>query len=374
MALTDLSLRTLKPVAGKQVTYTDRSLKGFGVRVGKSGAMTYVLVVGANRKRIKLGDVGVLKLAEARAAARVKLAEKQLGIHQHTTAPTYNDALETFLKVKEQEHGCKPRTLRDYKRLLTRHGFGLDKLDRITPNDVQGKLDKLAKTPSEQAHAYSAYQIFFKFAFRRHYLDRHPMERMEPKKPRPSRKRILSFDELKRVWNACDGAFGDIIKLCILLGQRRSEIAQVEQAWVEGDELSFPASVAKNRVGWRVPLEPMALEIIRSRFTNSPYLFPARKTWRQKSSVYNAWGKDKPKLDEKAQVFGWVIHDLRRSFQTHLTSLGVPENVSDRLMNHITGAKQGTLGVYQHYDYASEKREAMMKWKTHLSSLLATDQ
>jgi hypothetical protein len=110
VSLTDISIRHLKPVPGKQVTYTDRSLKGFGIRVTERGAMTYVLVVGANRKRIKIGDVGILRLADARTAARTRLAEKQLGIRQHTSAPTYNDALATFLEAKAQG-GCKPRTL-----------------------------------------------------------------------------------------------------------------------------------------------------------------------------------------------------------------------------------------------------------------------
>ena len=31
ITLTDISLRNLKPAPGKQVTYFDRSLKGFGV-------------------------------------------------------------------------------------------------------------------------------------------------------------------------------------------------------------------------------------------------------------------------------------------------------------------------------------------------------
>ena len=47
VSLTDMSIRQLKPVAGKQVTYTGRSLKGFGGRVSTHGAMTPV--VGANR-------------------------------------------------------------------------------------------------------------------------------------------------------------------------------------------------------------------------------------------------------------------------------------------------------------------------------------
>jgi hypothetical protein len=88
VTLTDMTVRTLKPVEGKRITYVDRSLKGFGVRVSPSGHASYVLVVGANRTRIKLGDVGVVKLADARSAARQKLAEKQLGINQHTQAPS----------------------------------------------------------------------------------------------------------------------------------------------------------------------------------------------------------------------------------------------------------------------------------------------
>ena len=99
VSLTDIAIRHLKPVPGKQVTYTDRSLKGFGVRVSERGVMTYVLVVGANRKRIKIGNVGVLKLSDARATARSKLAEKQLGINQHTTAPTVTDLAGDLISV-----------------------------------------------------------------------------------------------------------------------------------------------------------------------------------------------------------------------------------------------------------------------------------
>jgi hypothetical protein len=39
-------------------------LKGFGVRVSEHGLMSYVLTYGVNRQRIRLGDVGVVKLAD----------------------------------------------------------------------------------------------------------------------------------------------------------------------------------------------------------------------------------------------------------------------------------------------------------------------
>jgi hypothetical protein len=38
LTLTAISVRSLKPISGKQVTYIDKSLKGFGVRVTETGA------------------------------------------------------------------------------------------------------------------------------------------------------------------------------------------------------------------------------------------------------------------------------------------------------------------------------------------------
>lgn len=77
ITLTDISIRNLKPVPGKRVTYLDKSTRGFGIRITENGQMSYVLTYGPNRTRVKLGDVGVIKLAEARHKARTLLAERQ---------------------------------------------------------------------------------------------------------------------------------------------------------------------------------------------------------------------------------------------------------------------------------------------------------
>jgi len=45
MTLTDLAIKRRKPAPGKQVTYLDKSLKGFGVR-GGTEAMTCILIYG----------------------------------------------------------------------------------------------------------------------------------------------------------------------------------------------------------------------------------------------------------------------------------------------------------------------------------------
>lgn len=368
VTLTDISIRNLKPEGGKQVTYIDRSLKGFGVRVSKTGHSSFVLVMGANRQRVKIGDVGVLKLADARTAAKTMLAEKQLGHYRASRSGTYRAAVERFLEDKEPE--LKPRTYRDYKRLLTRHGFKDEKLSDLTPHDIQNKLAKLP--PSEKFHAYVALNIFFRWAFRRHLIDRNPMERMDAPPKSKARKRKLTDAEIVAVWNACTEDFGDIIKLCLLLGQRRSEIAALQWAWIKDDLITLPAEITKNKREHTFPVGLMAKAIIeaRPRLNTSPYLFPARKLWRGRATYYNAWSKDAPKLREASQTSGWVPHDLRRSLRSKFSELKVLREVSEKYINHISGTQAGVEGVYDRYEYLEEMRDAATRYEAHIAQLL----
>jgi hypothetical protein len=67
----------------------------------------------------------------------------------------------------------------------------------------------------------------------------------------------------------------------------------------------------------------------------------------------------------------WTLHDLRRSFVTHISEHGFAQpHVVEAIVNHISGAKAGVAGIYNRATYAIEKREALQRWATHLSSLL----
>lgn len=370
VTLTDLTLPKLKPLEGRQVTYIDKSLKGFGVRVTENGQMSYVLTYGANRQRVKLGDVGVVKLSEARTKAKNLLAEKQLTGHQPTKSPTYESALATFLKTSEAKN--RPRTYRDYKRLLTRHGFGLEKLSEIAPKDIARKLDKLP--PSEHAHAYAALQIFFRWAVRKNLLDRNPMERTERPPHGKSRDRVLTDAELKAIWHACVGLFGDIIKLCLLTGQRRSEIAQLQWDWIKGGTITIPKEVTKNKREHAFPVGKRATTVIeaQTKRNDTPYLFPARKQGQgRKALFYGSWSKDKAALDTRSGVTDWVIHDLRRTLVSTWAAMGIRQEVTEKYINHVSGSFGGIVGVYQRHTFLPEMQDALKLWEEKLSSVLS---
>ena len=368
VALTDLTIKNLKPVAGKRVTYIDRTLRGFGVRVSETGEMSYVLTYGPNRTRVKLGKVGVLKLVEARTKARTILAERQLGVHRPRSRETYEEALQAFLKAAAAKN--RPRTVRDYTRLLKRHGFGLERLSDISPRDVHRKLDSLSETPAERAHATTALKIFFNFCVRRHFLDQSPMLRVEPAPRLEARSRVLSDDELRAVWTACDGRFGHLVRLCILTGQRRSEIAHLTAEMVSGDHICLPASLTKNRREHLFPIGSMTVDIL-SRLPSKDHLFPALKESGKGSAVFNGWAKEKAKLDAACGVAGWVLHDLRRTLVTNWAALGIRQEVTEKYINHVSGSQAGIVAVYQRHTYLPEMRDAVCQWEAKLVELIS---
>ncbi len=66
----------------------------------------------------------------------------------------------------------------------------------------------------------------------------------------------------------------------------------------------------------------------------------------------------------------WTLHDLRRTVATNLQKLGVRLEVTEAVLNHVSGSRAGIVGVYQRHEYAAEKRAALEAWERHLDDLL----
>ncbi len=190
-----------------------------------------------------------------------------------------------------------------------------------------------------------------------------------PSRLRPKRERVLADDEFAAIWRATDGAgpFNGIVRLLVLTGQRREEVAGM--AWTElSDDLqtwTIPASRTKNGRAHIVPLSEPAREILRSahRFGDD-LVFPGLR------GPFNGWSKAKAALDAKSGVTNWRLHDLRRTAATGLQRLGVRLEVTEQVLNHIAGSRAGIVGVYQRHDFASEKRAALDAWGEHVLAII----
>ena len=183
-----------------------------------------------------------------------------------------------------------------------------------------------------------------------------------------ARSRILTDDEIRKLWAACDemGTFGDFTKMLLLTGQRRSKVA--EMRWqdidMEAGTWTISTSVREKGNAGQLPLPPLALEIIKRqpRLLGVDYIFPARGG---NKPIKRLLGKRKDTLDALTGMTDWCFHDLRRTARSLLSRAGVRPEIAERVLGH---AMVGVEGTYDRHPYADEKADAL----TRLAALVST--
>ena len=364
MRLTDITIKSLQPPEAGARIYTDDIVPGFGVRVSQGGTKSFVLTHGPRHQRETIGRIGIVELQEARSEARRRLAEYTLGKHKPKAA-RWDATKEEYLAEKVSR--LKPRSHADYTYILGRHfKYGITKLSELSPHDLHKSIDRLSKTPAVQQHAFVVVRAFIRWAHRKHYLDRNPMERMQAPHSYVPRERILKNEELERVWDAAgDDTFGKIVKLLVLTGQRVGEITELTGDMVGEDTITLRSWLSKNSREHTFLLGSAAKAILDPPRARETCFFPARG----KTTPFNGYSACKQKLDKRSGVSKWTLHDLRRTFASGLASLGVALPVIERLLNHVSGSFSGIVGVYQCYDFFPEMQDAITRWEDHIQNL-----
>lgn len=365
--LSDATLRALSVPEKGQVDVWDESLAGFGVRVSQGGSKTFILKLSNSRKTI--GRYPILSLAEARAEAKRLLAERTLG-KLRPQQLSYKKAVELFLE--EKRNGRRERTADDYEYYLDRFFQFEGQVANVSHAALLARLDKIKK-PSLYNHALAAARGFFNWCHKRRYITENPVVGIGTRRT-VSRERILSDDELRKIWNACGAnslpaSFPHIVRLLMLTGQRRGEVAALKGSYYTADTCTLPAALAKNGREHTFPLGTMASKLLKTLKVDG-FLFPARG---HTDHAFNGWSKAKAALDKASGVGDWTLHDLRRTFATNLAKLGVAIHVVEKLLNHVSGTTGGLVAVYQRHQYWTEQVDAIAKWEAHLQRILAAE-
>lgn len=228
-----------------------------------------------------------------------------------------------------------------------------------------------------------------RWAVNRGDLERSPMEGMDAPTKVLSRDRVLSDDELVQVWKASEVLgypFGPLVRLLILTGARRDEIAALDWSELDRDTRMWvlPPKRSKNGIAARQPLSSLAiaeLDLLAQRLGRDT-------SWPKSGLVFSTTGETsvsgfsraKTRLDKAVRTIAkeqgatvpppWRVHDLRRTLATGLQRLGVRFEVTEAVLNHVSGSKSGVAGIYQRHDWAAEKASAVQAWADHLSGLL----
>jgi len=237
----------------------------------------------------------------------------------------------------------------------------------------------LIESVAARGHGYRANRTLaavsklFKWLVARDALTFSPVTGVERLHKEEARTRILSDNELRAVWSACEheGALGQAIRLLILTGARRDEVGHMR--WQEIDEdrqlWALPAERTKNAREHAIPLSLQAWALIEAcpRFADCSFVFSA-----DGKRPVNNWDKAKTRISTRAGIpaDAWRLHDLRRTCASGMQKLGVSVPVIEKALNHISGTFRGIVGTYQQHDYADEIRIALQKWADRVEEIV----
>ena len=79
----------------------------------------------------------------------------------------------------------------------------------------------------------------------------------------------------------------------------------------------------------------------------------------------------KKRKEQPDPIEPWRFHDIRRTVATNLQKLNIRFEVTEAVLNHLSGSKTGVAGVYQRHDWAKEKREALAAWAIALNEIIS---
>lgn len=386
--LTDIRIKKITPPTKGQADLWDTKLPGFGIRVSSHGTKSFILIYRFKGKsrRFTIGRYPIVSLAAARKDALNALTQIHNGIdpseekikqRQEALIIKFDDFVEEFIEKYAKR---KNKDWKESQRIINREFTTKWKRKDITTiekKDINLILDAIIDrgSPSTANHALAAIRRLFNWAVERGVLDHSPCYGIKPPAKNRSRDRVLSDDELTRVWRATlieAYPFGVITQLLILTGQRLGEVRSIQWSQIGFDNKiwSIPAEQNKSGRAHEVPLTNTAIGVLR----NIPYfhktlLFPAQKL--NADRPVSGFGRPKQRLDQLSEVSDWRMHDLRRTVATGMARNQIPPHVVERILNHKSGTFGGVAGVYNRFGYLPEMREALEIWETHILCLIS---
>jgi integrase len=384
--LTAISVENARP-RDQRYTIPDSGCRGLYLNVYPTGRKSWSVRYRFDGVSKNLTLDGFLPLAEARKAATAALAKVVQGhdpaaakfAAKAEVADRERDTVERLAHQFIERH-AKRKTRRNTWRATVAAfqndilpAWGGRSIHDIARRDVIDLLDQIAADRPILANRVRAVlSKFFSWLCERDVIAASPCIGVKPPSKEVVRDRVLSDDELRRLWRAAEtigGTVGAYVKLLILTGARRSEIAHLKWSEVGSDVLELPAERMKGRQPHLVPLSTQAAAIIASMPKLVPqvprpddYVLGRKLGWH--------FHHIKRDLDERmGNTPKWVIHDVRRSVATGMAKIGVPVAVIEKILAHKTGTFRGIVGTYQRHSFLPEMAVAMQKWADHVEQL-----
>ena len=360
-----------------------------------------------NPTRRRIGEAGVMNIADARDVAREWLAQLQRGIdpadelaeQKRLAAQERSQQQATSFAVVAEEYIARRLTKQRRGGVATQAFrsellpiWGDRRLNEITRRDVvkliEGVIDRPRSAQRATVGRSGAYarnvlnhiRSFFNWCIARdiYGVTISPCSGIKPKDligPAKVRERVLDDAELQALMRAANDIgypFGNLVEMLVLTGARKSEVSGAR--WSEFHSATktwtVPAARYKTGASHTIPLTDDLIALLDDlpRFQHGDLLFST--TFGRKP--FNGFSKAKARLDRLmgerlGELRPWCLHDLRRTMRTRLAELRIPDHIAEAAIGH---AKRGIVAVYNKARYADELREAFETWHAKLRTIV----
>ncbi len=387
----------------------DAELKGFAVRVGPTGAKSWVVCYrpppggrGVREKVVTLGQTSTLTPDQARRAAADMLARVRLGADPAEDKTKSRKALTVAEMIDrfDSDHVAimvKPKTAVTHRYALAelKQAHGNLKAEKLTRSHLAALHSQSASRPYSANRALAVWAKLYSWGASSGYVPegKNPTRGIAKYKE-SSRERFLSTAELSRIGEALTEAEGDglpwraadpsgpkarhlarpenriirfdpaaiaALRLLILTGCRLREILHLQ--WHEVDIERGLLFLGDSKTGAKtVVLNAPAMAILNALPNRGPYVIPGGKPGAPRADLKRLWDA----VTARAELQGVRIHDLRHTFASFGAGGGLGLPIVGKLLGHTQTA---TTARYAHLD-ADPLRRAADKIGAEISAAL----
>lgn len=408
-ANTEALKKKIKESAGRRIEFRIIGQPGLVLITQKTGVGVFYLFYSADHgdraRKLRLGEFPAITLADATRLALDARARVVRG-EDPAAARAEQRASMSFQTLAEKFVSESPKLSRSsrgvYLACLKKDAFpliGNKPATAVTTADVmdickriraRGKFVQAQRTKTTIGGLYT-------WAISEGYAKQNPAEAVPKQQVVKSvRSRSPTDSEIAHLWRTIDkstrasNAIKIIIKLVILTGQRRSEVAGarvsewVGVVWTVAGDVTKAGRVVvegrmKNGTEQRVYLSRQALglfQVARATCSVGDYFFPAddrhvrgdaaRSPHIRGDSVTQAMKR----FCDEAGIKDLSIHDMRRAVGNFLKDAGYGREVRDLILHHKDNSVDGV-----HYSSTarmeSQCREAWQAWADHVSAVVS---
>lgn len=241
-------------------------------------------------------------------------------------------------------------------------------------DDVRGLLSQVTKrAPQAVRHTKSVLSCAFEYGKEHiHGVRSNPCKGVKVTVPKGRRDRWLTDSEIETVLEVLprmkNQKAADVYALILASMCRPGEAAAIraEDVITLNGERVWKVASPKNGQEFLVPLDGLIGEVISRRILEVGGVGPLFWTVNPGDDYPRQLKDANKELRELAKLKDIRPHDFRRTGRTHISGLGVRDEVGEALLNH---AKETVNGTYNLYTYWPERKEALRIWHEKLGRL-----